>query len=214
MKIEAALHHANPEEILVAGFGQDITQADLKTLHSLNWLNDKIINFYMSLLMDREKGNNTPRIHVFSSFFYSKLQKDGYAGVRRWTKKVNIFEMDFILVPVHMGDHWCLAVIDMRNKEITYYDSLSGTNYDCLLTLKKYLSDESMDKLKKPLDTMDFKIKHMDNIPLQTNHSDCGVFVCKFAEYISRRADINFTQKDMPQFRKTMVYEILQKKLL
>ena len=112
-----------------------------------------------------------------------------------------------------MGNHWCLAVIDMRNKEINYYDSLGRTNYNCLFALEKYLSDESMDKSKKPL-TMDFKIKHMDNIPQQTNNSDCGVFVCKLAEYISGGADINFTQKNMPQFRKAMVYEILQKKLL
>ena len=38
---------------------------------------------------------------------------------KRWTQKINIFERDFILVPVHMGQHWCLAVINMRNKEIT-----------------------------------------------------------------------------------------------
>ena len=77
LKVEAALRPANPEEILVAGFGQDITQTDLTILYHLNWLNDKIINFYMGLLMEREKGNDTPRIHVFSSFFFSKLQKDG-----------------------------------------------------------------------------------------------------------------------------------------
>ena len=28
------------------------------------------------------------RVHVFNSFFYSKLSQSGYAGVRRWTKKV------------------------------------------------------------------------------------------------------------------------------
>ena len=31
-------------------------------------------------------------------------------------------------------------------------------------------------------------------IPQQMNGSDCGVFTCKYAEYISRGAEITFTQ--------------------
>ena len=29
-------------------------------------------------------------MHFFNSFFYPKLLKTGYSGVRRWTKKVNL----------------------------------------------------------------------------------------------------------------------------
>ena len=36
-----------------------------------------------------EKGSNR-RVHVFNTFFYSKLSKAGYSGVRRWTKKVQL----------------------------------------------------------------------------------------------------------------------------
>ena len=214
IKVQAVFWPTNLEEILVSGFGQNITRADLRTLHGPNWLNDEIINFYMNLLMEKGKEKDIQKIHAFSSFFYSKLLKEGYASVNKWTKKINIFEMDLVLVPVHMGNHWCLAVIDMRNNEIKYYDSLGGTNYGCLITLAKYLADESMVKLKIPLHFMDFKLNNLDNIPQQTNNSDCGVFVCKFAEYITRGADINFTQEDMPRLRQTMTYEILQKKLL
>ena len=32
------------------------------------------------------------------------------------------------------------------------------------------------------------------DIPQQMNGSDCGMFACKFAEYITREAQINFTQ--------------------
>ena len=34
----------------------------------------------------------------------------------------------------------------------------------------------------------------MSDIPQQNNSSDCGMFSCKFAEYLSRRADITFDQ--------------------
>merc|ERR1719318_297181 len=46
------------------------------------------------------------------------------------------------------------------------------------------------------------------------NGSDCGMFTCKFAEYLSRRAKFTFSQRDMPYFRKRMVYEIVKNKLL
>ena len=46
------------------------------------------------------------------------------------------------------------------------------------------------------------------------NGSDCGMFACKFAEYLSRDARLTFTQEHMPYFRRRMVYEIVTKKLL
>lgn len=51
-------------------------------------------------------------------------------------------------------------------------------------------------------------------IPQQMNGSDCGMFACKFAEYLSRRARIIFDQEHMPYFRRRMVYEIINAKLL
>jgi len=51
-------------------------------------------------------------------------------------------------------------------------------------------------------------------IPQQMNGSDCGMFTCKFAEYISRRARFTFSQKDMPYFRQRMIYEIVQNDLI
>ena len=51
-------------------------------------------------------------------------------------------------------------------------------------------------------------------IPQQMNGSDCGVFACKFAEYLARRAKLSFTQQNMPYFRQRMIYEIVQNTLI
>lgn len=37
-------------------------------------------------------------------------------------------------------------------------------------------------------------VQQVPNLPLQQNSHDCGVFACKYAEYITRRAAISFTQ--------------------
>ena len=48
--------------------------------------------------------------YMFNSFFFETLLKRGYAGVKRWTRKVDIFSYDIILVPIHLTVHWCMAV--------------------------------------------------------------------------------------------------------
>ena len=39
--------------------------------------------------------------------------------------QIDIFALDFLIVPVHVGgSHWCLGVINFREKRLEYYDSL------------------------------------------------------------------------------------------
>lgn len=54
----------------------------------------------------------------------------------------------------------------------------------------------------------------MTDIPTQQNGSDCGMFACKFAEYASREAEIDFSQKHMPYFRQRMVVEVCTQELM
>ena len=46
------------------------------------------MNFYYNLVAARSASDGRIKVHVFNSFFYSKLIQAGYGGVRRWTKKV------------------------------------------------------------------------------------------------------------------------------
>ncbi|KAM3724090.1 Sentrin-specific protease [Dirofilaria immitis] len=193
----------------------EITRKDLLTLKGLDWLNDEVINFYMNLICERsENDESLPKVYAFNSFFYSTLSSKGYASVKRWTRKIDIFAYELLLVPVHLGAHWCLTVIDFKNRIIDYYDSMGGNNDHCLDILSEYLCEESLDKRKKEFDLSKWQLVNRGDIPQQMNGSDCGMFACKFAEYAARRAQISFNQEHMPYFRERMVYEICQKKLL
>ena len=46
-------------------------------------------------------------------------------------------------------------------------------------------------------------------IPKQTNGFDCGIFVCEYAEHISRKADFNFSQNDTYVIRERIKTEIM-----
>ncbi|XP_069960155.1 sentrin-specific protease 1-like isoform X3 [Cherax quadricarinatus] len=212
--IDSALKKFPASEVLVDKFNIQITRRDIATLSGLNWVNDEIINFYMNLIMERGKNDNFRNVYAFNTFFYPKLIKSCYQSVRRWTKKVDVFTYDLLLVPVHLGMHWCLATIDFQTKSIQYYDSMLGTNDQCLEALLDYLISEHEDKKKSPYNASDWILTNVKSIPQQMNGSDCGMFACKFAEYLSRNAPITFQQQHMPYFRRRMVYEIVNATLM
>jgi Ulp1 family protease len=62
---------------------------DIYKLYPETWLNDEVVNFYFELLSDRaEREESLPSIHCFSSFFCSTLRDQGFAKIKRWTKRV------------------------------------------------------------------------------------------------------------------------------
>ncbi|XP_018399341.1 PREDICTED: sentrin-specific protease 7-like [Cyphomyrmex costatus] len=93
-----------------------------------SFLNDVIIDFYLKYLtLEVLSKFDQHRTHVFSSFFYKRLTNPHvqdalntvsmslstkrHAGVRTWTKDVNIFEKDFIIIPINKHAHWFLAIV-------------------------------------------------------------------------------------------------------
>ncbi|XP_011163719.2 sentrin-specific protease 1 [Solenopsis invicta] len=214
-EVRSAIAPGPGGEVLAEGFGLRITRKDLYTLADLNWLNDEVINFYMNLLIARGTSSDKhPKVHAMNTFFYPKLLSGGHSSLKRWTRKVDIFAQDLMVVPIHLDIHWCMSIVDFRDKTIIYYDSMGSSNPKCLAALKQYLQDESLDKKKQPYNMNDWKLQSAKNIPQQMNGSDCGVFSCMFAEYVCANKKITFTQDDMPYFRNKMVYEILKGKLL
>lgn len=216
--IKRALYGGPRTDVVISKFNISITRNDLATLIGDSWLNDEVINFYMNLLMERSEqraDDGAPRVYAMNTFFIPKLLSAGHSGLKRWTRKVDIFTYDIIPVPVHVGRvHWCMAIIDLKNQVIRYYDSMGTPNNPVLNALEQYLRDESLDKRKQPFDTSGFQKLNMHDCPRQMNGSDCGVFSCMFAEHEARGREIGFSQQHMPYFRQKMIYEISQGRLL
>lgn len=203
--------------VLISKFNLSVTRHDIQTLqwNPLTWLNDEVINFFMELLAERSRLNEKlPKVHAMNTFFLKRLTENGYSGVRRWTRKVDIFAHDIIPVPVHKGIHWCMAIIHLKNKTIKYYDSMGAPNNPVLTALANYLKEESLDKKKCEFDMSDWKLENVRDIPQQENGSDCGVFSCMYAEFVTRNRPIVFTQQHMIYFRMKMLYEICTGKML
>ena len=223
---------------VVEAFNIVVGKGDIATLGDGQWLNDEVINFYGNMIMERNNKdlNKYPKVHVFSTHFYSTLRDNGDNGfnkVKRWTKKaslflsspglsmphfpmapqlrlqIDLFTYKYVIVPVHLGMHWCCAVINFDQKRIEYYDSLRSKNDQCMKLLREYISKEHLDKKNgQSFDltgwtnftptVSQIHIFHLralvlfltppflQDIPTQKNGFDCGVFACMFGEFTSR----------------------------
>lgn len=166
----------------------------------------------MDLIVERSPDT----VYAFNTFFYLALTEKGYSHISRWTKKVDIFSKEKLLIPIHLEEdnHWCLVLVDFSQQAIKYYDSLGGRNFKCLKIILKYLILEYHHKKEEEFSANGWMLVNVNKCPKQENLWDCGVFVCMFAEYLARGAPLNFSQSDMHKFREQIAYEIEKKKLI
>lgn len=218
--IDNALKRGNDEEVLSKIGSNSCTRYDIRLLAPTKWLNDEVINFYILILNTRQANSSKYlKCHFFNTFFYQLLCNNNgtynYDRVKKWTNSIDIFSFDKVIMPIHLGNHWCCAVINFKDKRIEYFDSLLGNNPECISKLRRYLQDEMKNRKKEGIiDLNEFENVTDKDIPTQQNGYDCGVFMCKFAEFSSRGAKLNFTQQDITQYRRRMVLEILNKQTL
>ncbi|KAJ7900126.1 cysteine proteinase [Mycena olivaceomarginata] len=205
---------------------EQVNDQDIVRLKPLKWLNDEVINFYGALILGRSesskenpttngkagKGKKPLDVHYFSTFFWTKLEKEGYEKGRlaKWTKKIDIFTKDTILIPVNHGNvHWTAAAINFRQKRIESFDSMLDDRSRVFKLLRQYVDLEHRNKKKAPFDFTGWEDYTSADTPMQENGFDCGVFTCQFLESLSRGVDsFNFSQKDILYLRRRMVWEI------
>jgi len=104
-----------------------ILQMDLQTVDDGNELNDSIVDFFILYTADTcTMGHEMlQKSHIMSSFFFTSLSqkqkkngslilpsaKERYARASSFTTNVDLFEKDYIFIPVCRSRHWFLAVI-------------------------------------------------------------------------------------------------------
>ncbi|XP_050049458.1 sentrin-specific protease 7-like [Dermacentor andersoni] len=204
----------------------ELRTTDLERLLPGACLNDTIIEFGCKTIfhevLSEELGRAT---QLFSPHFYSCLT--GALGasalttpelsigalrherVRRWTRSVDVFTKDYIVVPVNVRNHWILVIIcfagralpheqaphEIPNAYILVFDSLRGyvRNLDEIArNLRGYLSEEWKRKRESVLVFTEANMPlYVPLTPQQTNNTDCGVYVLMNIEAFFRNAPKN-----------------------
>ena len=127
-------------------FDDDLKGEDFKTLEypventsylikDPGWLNDKIVDAYISLLVVEGASKKGIRVRAFNCFFYARLKKVAIhlsneekllRMIFEGNSTINFEEYDYILIPIISDDHrhWTRMVLDISNSCVFYYDPI------------------------------------------------------------------------------------------
>ncbi|XP_057812506.1 probable ubiquitin-like-specific protease 2B [Salvia miltiorrhiza] len=197
-----------------------ISRRDIELLQPRTFINDTIIDFYIRYLLNKIKVEEQHRFHFFNTFFFQKLVpmgqelsrgcggRDAFQSVRKWTRSVNLFEKDYIFIPVNFSLHWSLIIIchpgevanfESKNADqsskvpcILHMDSIRGSHrvFEGVLHMDKlirsYLWEEWKERGNEQDEEIAVKFLHLNfvslQLPQQENWFDCGLFLLHYAE--------------------------------
>ncbi|XP_058093238.1 probable ubiquitin-like-specific protease 2B isoform X6 [Magnolia sinica] len=209
-----------------------LSKRDVELLQPGTFINDTIIDFYVKYLQNKIRPEDKHRFHFFNSFFFRKLvdldkdPKSAFEGraafqrVHKWTRKVNIFEKDYIFIPVNFNLHWSLIVIcypgevvSFKDEEIKmapkvpcilHMDSIKGSHQGLKNLVQSYLWEEWKERHKESSKSVSLKFLNLRFVPLelpqQENSFDCGLFLLHYVELFLEEAPVNFSPFKITKF--------------
>lgn len=175
-------------------------RSDLLRLAPGRWLNDKLINSYMELLVSTYQ--NTA---CLSTYAFSMMGQHSVEEAVEWYREADLLSYEYLLIPVHEGNHWTLIIVN--GLVIEFYDSLGGINREALRTFRNLLRSMRQQRGEDAA----YRIKIVsDRLGRQRNGNDCGVYCCMAAKYrISPSIDWIFTPEETDSLRGRMLHELL-----
>ncbi|XP_073262021.1 probable ubiquitin-like-specific protease 2B isoform X3 [Populus alba] len=227
--------HETFEEVIYPKGDPDavsISKRDVELLNPETFINDTIIDFYIQYLKNKIQPDDRQRFHFFNSFFFRKLAdldkgpsnacegRIAFQRVRKWTRKLNIFEKDYIFIPVNYSLHWSLIVIchpgevvHSREDEsgnsrkvpcILHMDSIRGSHKGLKNLIQSYLYEEWRERHNETVDHTLSKFLHLRfvalELPQQENLYDCGLFLLHYVELFLEEAPIDFSPFKITEF--------------
>lgn len=93
-----------------------VTWDDLAKLEDKEFLNDSIVDLFIRYLQNNISPDIVKKMHFFSTFFYERLtarskRQIDYDAVKNWTKTINIFTRDYIVIPICENAHWYVMIV-------------------------------------------------------------------------------------------------------
>lgn len=211
-----------------------VSTQDYASLEYDTFLNDIIIDFYLLYLAnDVLQDSDRDKVHIFSTMFYKRLLQEPRKGAKQmaeyetdkkltnaekrhcrvagWTKNVDLFEKDMLIIPICEESHWYLLLVvragmifspfnikERKEKGEPFFivlDSMKERQSTAVKNIRRYLAVEwnkkkcgGVKSSKAWLTELDVSSKRMSVVrpkkPEQENSSDCGIFLLHYVEKI------------------------------
>ena len=194
---------------------------DLRRVPPTVMMHDEAMNAYISLLERREAtwaavDQRPLRFHFFNTFFFTTLTSGrdeayNYEAVARWSRDIDFKEYETVLIPINVANiHWLLAVVHPQRRVVDTYDSLGSASDWMLQCIVQWGQDDAR-TYGHPRGRWR---KHKVRCRKQDNCKDCGVFVLKRVDYISRGIAPERMTGSMNYYRRRIAAELLAMTLL
>lgn len=173
---------ANMDELLGSNPDFQVERRSLATLKPRKWLNDTVIDTYMSLIvkMSTKKSVLALPCHVYSVLQSDKLTPSSKQSfIKKTTKDINLLDKDLVLIPINKDNHWLLVILEPRERRILYYDSFYEERYTT--TVIKNIGG-LINRNYTTSRPSGWTVKMDEDGPRQTNNHDCGIFICHYAK--------------------------------
>ncbi|KAG7092091.1 hypothetical protein E1B28_008467 [Marasmius oreades] len=164
-----------------------IFEKDVARLRPGRFLNDVIVEFGLRLWyreLEEKSSLLSQQIHICNTFFFQKLTEEGYKGVAKWTRNVDIFSKTYIVVPINVKylspNKISIYFSPPPLTRIFILDSLGHANDQVVDSLGKYLKSEVVDKKNMSRDSLTEPTGVVMQVPQQTNGCDCGIFLLHY----------------------------------
>ncbi|VVB16690.1 unnamed protein product [Arabis nemorensis] len=160
-----------------------LRRSDLDILNGPNFLNDRVIEFYLSFLSTVHTSPTISLIPPSIAFWISNCPDT--ESLKDFMKPLGLHDKDLLIFPVNDnldvelaegGLHWSLLVYYREANSFFHHDSLMGMNSRNAKQLFKAVSPF--------VSNGDAAYRECIDTPLQKNGYDCGVFVLAIARVI------------------------------
>ena len=174
-----------------------------------NFLLNKIF-----LLIEEKATTEGNRVSALNSDIFLRMTKPSTETFHQLYP--NMLDSGVILAPFNHGRHWCLVVVNVKEKMSIYIDSLyNGAGAKMAFTqINNFLTcSASITRRNWSMQNWEYFVIPSSDIAQQLNSVDCGVFVAKWAQHISLGSPLDFTQDQMVTLRYSLILDRVRNSL-
>lgn len=170
--------------------------SDMERLNEGEYLNDNLISFYLRYLehqLELERPDLAKKVYFFNTFFFASLtntqkkqQTINYEAVQKWTRLIDIFAYDYVVVPINESAHWYVAIICNLSALIPnpeFSENLSRNESTSCLNQKEISDDvDDVNEVREERPTLVFGASERENISLVVENCNFQDPTLSFAE--------------------------------
>ena len=180
-KLKLILPTTELSEVVTTYEGINITREDIVTVMPTSavqgpsptgWLNDRVIETFLRIIAAARNHNSSTV--VVNSYVATELKA---TDIKTSAKKAGITattfsNLDTILFPLHVKDHWQLVAAFPKTRSMILYDSLQSGQQKQLETVRDWLKEAIGESKNVKWDLQE------GVCPQHIENSLCGVFMC------------------------------------